>query len=94
MSVPDTNALADVLEKLDLSRWSESLQALARERMSPAAHGDYARWQGIVDRLYGRFVKIVADAVDLDVTLDGSTVDPLSYRVANDHAVDMVMRHP
>ena len=51
MSVPDTNALADVLEKLDLSRWSESLQALARERMSPAAHGDYARWQGIVDRL-------------------------------------------
>ncbi len=51
MSVPDTNALADVLEKLDLSHWSESLLALARERMSPAAHGDYARWQGIVDRL-------------------------------------------
>jgi tRNA (mo5U34)-methyltransferase len=51
MTVPDTQALAGVLEKLGLGHWLEPLRALAEERMSPAAHGDFARWQDAVDRL-------------------------------------------
>ena len=51
MSVPDTMALAGVLEKLELGHWFETLQALALERMSPAAHGDFARWRQAVGRL-------------------------------------------
>jgi len=51
MTVTDTTALAGVLEELGLSHWFEPLRALAAARMSPAAHGDYARWQATVDRL-------------------------------------------
>ena len=51
MTVPDTTALAGVLEKLGLGRCIEPLRTLVLERMSPAAHGDYARWQDAVARL-------------------------------------------
>ncbi|HSN52287.1 MAG TPA: tRNA 5-methoxyuridine(34)/uridine 5-oxyacetic acid(34) synthase CmoB [Woeseiaceae bacterium] len=51
MNVPDTEALAGVLETLQLGHWFEPLRALALERMSPAAHGDFARWRDAVVRL-------------------------------------------
>ncbi len=51
MSVPDSKALAGVLETLELGDWFEPLRALAQERMSPAAHGDYARWRDAVGGL-------------------------------------------
>jgi tRNA (mo5U34)-methyltransferase len=51
MTVTDTTALAGVLEKLGLTHWFEPLRALAAARMSPAAHGDYARWREAVGRL-------------------------------------------
>ena len=51
MTVPDTKALAGVLEILGLGRWLEPLRALVEERMTPAAHGDYAGWREAVSRL-------------------------------------------
>jgi SAM-dependent methyltransferase len=51
MTGPDTTALAGILGKLGLGHWFEPLRELAAERMSPAAHGDYARWQDAVGRL-------------------------------------------
>jgi len=51
MTAPDALALGAVLEKLGLDHWSEPLRALTLQRMSPAAHGDYARWLDAVDRL-------------------------------------------
>ncbi len=50
MSMPD-DALARVLQKLQLGHWLEPLQALSAERMSTSAHGDFARWQAAVDGL-------------------------------------------
>ena len=40
--------LTGVLEKLELVHWLEPLKALADERMSPSAHGDFGRWQEAV----------------------------------------------
>ena len=51
MSLPDTAALAGVLETLQLLHWLEPLEALAGERMSASAHGDFGRWQETVARL-------------------------------------------
>jgi tRNA (mo5U34)-methyltransferase len=51
MNTPDTWDLAGVLEKLGLGHWLEPLQALAQERMSAAAHGDYEHWHETVTRL-------------------------------------------
>jgi tRNA (mo5U34)-methyltransferase len=51
MSTSRTAALAGVLEILRLEHWLEPLLALQTERMSPSAHGDFERWQGIVTRL-------------------------------------------
>jgi len=51
MTVPDTQGLAGVLEILGLGRWLEPLLGLVQERMSPAAHGDFARWREAVGRL-------------------------------------------
>jgi tRNA (mo5U34)-methyltransferase len=51
MTAPDALALGAVLEKLGLDHWFEQLRALTLQRMSPGAHGDYARWQDAVDRL-------------------------------------------
>lgn len=48
MKLPDTAALAGVLEKLELDHWLEPLQALAKERMSASAHGDFGRWREAV----------------------------------------------
>ena len=48
MSMPDTGALTRVLGKLELEHWHELLQAMSEERMSAAAHGDFARWQEAV----------------------------------------------
>jgi tRNA (mo5U34)-methyltransferase len=48
MNAPCATALAGILEKLQLQHWLEPLQALAEERMSAAAHGDFARWQEAV----------------------------------------------
>ena len=51
MSMPNSAALAGVLEKLQLDHWLEPLQALADERMSESAHGDFTRWQEAVTGL-------------------------------------------
>jgi tRNA (mo5U34)-methyltransferase len=51
MTEPAATALAGVLTRLGLDHWFEPLRALTLQRMSPAAHGDYARWQATVDRL-------------------------------------------
>ena len=51
MTAPDALALGAVLEKLGLDHWFEPLRALTLQRMSAAAHGDYARWLDAVDRL-------------------------------------------
>jgi tRNA (mo5U34)-methyltransferase len=51
MSVPYTAALEGVLDKLQLQHWHEPLAALADERMSASAHGDFTRWQDAVKRL-------------------------------------------
>jgi tRNA (mo5U34)-methyltransferase len=48
MNAPCATALAGILEKLQLQHWLEPLQALAEERMSASAHGDFARWQEAV----------------------------------------------
>ena len=51
MNMPDSAALAGVLEKLRLDHWLEPLQALTDERMSESAHGDFTRWQDAVTGL-------------------------------------------
>lgn len=51
MSVPDTAALADVLEKLRLGHWLEPLRALQNERFSASAHGDFERWRAVIAQL-------------------------------------------
>jgi tRNA (mo5U34)-methyltransferase len=51
MSLPDTAALARILETLELEHWLQPLEALVHDRMSAAAHGDFERWQDAVTKL-------------------------------------------
>jgi len=48
MSIPDSATLARVLGILQLDHWLEPLRALADQRMSAAAHGDFERWRDAV----------------------------------------------
>jgi tRNA (mo5U34)-methyltransferase len=48
MSIPDSATLASVLGILQLDQWLEPLRALADERMSASAHGDFERWRDAV----------------------------------------------
>jgi tRNA (mo5U34)-methyltransferase len=48
MSASNMAVLADVLDALDLPHWLGPLRALADERMSASAHGDFGRWQETV----------------------------------------------
>jgi tRNA (mo5U34)-methyltransferase len=48
MSIPDSATLARVLGILQLDQWLEPLRALADERMSASAHGDFERWRDAV----------------------------------------------
>lgn len=49
----DQTALADCLRSIGLPKWHESLSAIIDERMSPKGHGDYSRWQDVVDAVEG-----------------------------------------
>jgi len=48
MSIPDNATLARVLGILQLDHWLEPLAALADERVSESAHGDFERWRDAV----------------------------------------------
>lgn len=48
MSIPDNATLARVLGILQLDHWLEPLGALADERVSTSAHGDFERWRDAV----------------------------------------------
>ena len=48
MSIPDSATLARVLGILQLDHWLEPLAALADERVSESAHGDFERWRDAV----------------------------------------------
>ena len=48
MSIPDNATLARVLGILQLDHWLEPLAALADERVSASAHGDFERWRDAV----------------------------------------------
>lgn len=47
----DYAALADCLKSIGLGNWATALQPMLQARMSESAHGDFPRWQEIVDAL-------------------------------------------
>lgn len=47
----DNAALSDCLETIGLSDWATALRPVLQERMSATAHGDFPRWQAIVNSL-------------------------------------------
>ena len=49
----DFDKLTACLQSAGLTEWPAALIPLIRERLSPGAHGDFARWQDIIDALDG-----------------------------------------
>lgn len=47
----DTDALRKQLCSIGLDDWPDELTALVEHRLSPAGHGDFERWQGILRQL-------------------------------------------
>jgi tRNA (mo5U34)-methyltransferase len=47
----DFDALADCLGKLGLAHWNEELGPLLRQRLAGQSHGDWARWNQVIDDL-------------------------------------------
>jgi len=47
----DYDRVRRVLRQLRLDGWFGSLEPLLRERLSPAAHGDFGTWQAVLDAL-------------------------------------------
>ncbi len=47
----DFDKLSACLQTAGLAEWPDTLIPLVRDRLSPGAHGDFARWQHIVDAL-------------------------------------------
>lgn len=43
--------LADCLQTLGLAAWQDVVRAMIDERLSPAGHGDFAQWRGILEAL-------------------------------------------
>jgi len=47
----DYDRVRRVLRQLRLDGWSGLLEPVLRERLSPAAHGDFGAWQSVLDEL-------------------------------------------
>jgi tRNA (mo5U34)-methyltransferase len=47
----DYAALSDSLKSIGLNNWATALQPMLQARMSESAHGDFPRWQEIVEAL-------------------------------------------
>jgi len=49
----DFDALADCLGALDLGHWNDELGPVLRQRLTGRSHGDWARWNQVVEALPG-----------------------------------------
>jgi len=56
--------LFDALNDSQLKEWVPSLRAQVEQRLSPQKHGDFLRWQSVLDS----FPSITASAVDLNAS--------------------------
>ena len=48
------NAVLEALDRLELPAWRKHVQQLMVERLSPSGHGDFERWNAVLERLPGR----------------------------------------
>jgi len=80
----DFDALADCLGSLGLGHWNEELGALLRQRLTGQTHGDWARWNRVVEdlpALRGDAAKLRACLMGLHpwrkgpLTLDGVVIE-------------------